>query len=177
MAYILIDGYNLIGIAHDNLEKARNELVRRLQEYSQIKKHDITLVFDGWKSGQKDQTRMKSGHVTVMYSRLGETADVLIRKKLTSTKKPWIVVSSDREISDFAANKDFAAVSSDEFEVKLFTTLHGNHIDLIPDMQTDNEELLKYYNDEPDPSPARLKGNPRKLSKRQKKKLQALKKL
>ena len=177
MAYILIDGYNLIGIAHGNLEKARNELVRRLQEYSQIKNHDITLVFDGWKSGQKDQTRIKSGHITVIYSRLGETADVLIRKKLTSTKKPWIVVSSDREISDFAAKKDFAAVSSDEFEVKLFTTLHGDHIESIPDMLSGDEELTKYYADETDYSPARLKGNPRKLSKRQNKKLQALKKL
>jgi predicted RNA-binding protein with PIN domain len=177
MAYILIDGYNLIGIAHGNLEKARNELIRRLQEYAQIKKQDITLVFDGWKSGQKDQTRIKSGHVTVIYSRLGETADVLIRKKLTSSKKPWIVVSSDREISDFAANKDFAAVTSDEFEEKLFTTLHGDHVESIPDMQPDNDELLKYYDDETDSPPARLKGNPRKLSRRQKKKLQALKKL
>ena len=167
MAHILIDGYNLIGIAHGNLEQARNELIEQLQKYSRIKQHDITLVFDGWKSGHKDQTRTKAAHVTVIYSRLGETADVAIRKMLLPDAKPWIVVSSDREIYDFAARKDFAAVSSDEFEDKLFRALHNENIESIPDMQEEDE-----YD-----SPTRFKGNPRKLSKRDKKKQQALKKL
>ena len=166
MAYILIDGYNLIGIAHGNLENARKDLIDRLQKYSLIKNHDITLVFDGWKSGHKDQTRNKAAHVTVIYSRLGETADVVIRKMLTPDSKPWIVISSDREIYDYAARKDFAAVNSDEFEDKLFRALHEN-IESIPDMQEEDE-----YD-----APARFKGNPRKLSKRDKKKQQALKKL
>ena len=176
MAYILIDGYNLIGTAHGNLEKARNELIEQLQEYSRIKQHDITLVFDGWKNGQRDQTRTKAAHVTVIYSRLGETADVAIRKMLTPDAKPWIVVSSDREIYDYAARKDFAAVSSDEFEDKLFRALHEDS-GSIPHMQTGDENLMKYYDDEDDHSPDRFKGNPRKLSKKDKKKQQALKKL
>lgn len=177
MAHILIDGYNLIGIAHSNLEKAREDIIRSLQAYSKIKKHDITLVFDGWKSGRKDQTRTKTGHVTVIYTRLGETADILIRKMLTSSEKPWIVVSSDREIYDFAARKDFAAITSDEFDDKLFRALHSENIDSIPDMQTDEDEFSKDYEDFIDHPPARSGGNPRKLSRRQKKKLQALKKL
>ena len=167
MAHILIDGYNLIGIAHGNLEAARNELIDKLQEYSRIKEHDITVVFDGWKSGHRDQTRKKAAHVTIIYSRLGETADVAIRKMLTPDATPWIVVSSDREIYDYAARKDFAAVTSDEFEDKLFRTLHNNS-ESIPDMQEDDE-----YRD----SRARYKGNPNMLSKREKKKQQALKKL
>ncbi|MBL7032412.1 MAG: NYN domain-containing protein [Nitrospira sp.] len=167
MAYILIDGYNLIGIAHGNLEEARKELIEQLQKYSLIKKHDITLVFDGWKSGQRDQTRTKAAHVTVIYSRLGETADVVIRKMLTPDTKPWIVVSSDREIYDYAARKDFAAVNSDEFENKLFRALHEN-AESIPDMLDDDEYDL---------TAGHFKGNPRKLSKRDKKKQQALKKL
>jgi len=167
MAHILIDGYNLIGIAHGNLEKARNDLIDQLQKYSSIKQHDITLVFDGWKSGHRDQTRTRAAHVTVIYSRLGETADVAIRKMLTPDAKPWIVVSSDREIHDYAARKDFAAVTSDEFEDKLFRALHSGNIGTIPDMHDEDE-----YD-----SPNRFKGNPRKLSKRDKKKQQALKKL
>ncbi len=59
MAFILIDGYNLIGIAHDNLEKARNDLIQKLRGYSKIKGHHITLVFDGWKNGQKNETEIK----------------------------------------------------------------------------------------------------------------------
>ncbi|GBE40859.1 YacP-like NYN domain protein [bacterium BMS3Bbin09] len=175
MAHILIDGYNLIGTAHGSLEKARNDLIDQLQKYSQIKLHDITLVFDGWKNGHKDQTRIKAAHVTIIYSRLGETADVAIRKMLTPEGKPWIVVSSDREIYDFAARKDFAAITSDEFEDKLFRALHENS-ESIPDMQDDDDDDHPLPDGRQAPN-ARFKGNPRKLSKRDKKKQQALKKL
>jgi hypothetical protein len=177
MAYILIDGYNLIGIAHGNLEEARNDLIEKLQKYAVTGKHSITLVFDGWKSGQKDQTRIKSGHLTVIYSRLGETADNVIKKKLSSSIKPWIVISSDREISDFAFKKDFAAIPSDEFEDKLYSSLYNDQDAFIGEGPAIEGELMKYYEDEIEYHPLRQKGNPRKLSRRQKKKLQALKKL
>ncbi len=168
MAHVLIDGYNLIGIAHENLEKARNELIMDLLKYAQTKQHDITVVFDGWKTGMKDQTRTKSGHVTVIFTRLRETADTVIKNMLTPTAKPWIVVSSDRDVHDYAARKDFAAITSNEFEEKLFKTLHSDRIDSIPDMWTDDED---------DYSTSPHKGNPNKLSKREKKKQLALKKL
>jgi hypothetical protein len=177
MADILIDGYNLIGIAHGNLENARSDIINNLQKYSIIKKHNITLVFDGWKSGQKDQTRVKFRHVTVIYSRLGETADNVIKNILSASLKPWIVISSDREVSDFAARKDFAAVTSEEFEQKLFSTLQINQEDYASDDSLYEDEMMKYYEDQFESSPAPIKGNPRKLSKRQKKKMQALKKL
>ena len=167
MAYIVIDGYNLIGIGHGDLKKARNELIEQLQQYSRIKQHEITLVFDGWKNGQRDQTTIKAAQVTTIYSRLGETADVAIRKMLTPDTKPWIVVSSDREIYDYAARKDFAPVTSEEFEEKLFRALQEK-IKCIPNAQDE---------DDYDSNHDSFRGNPRKLSKRDKKKQQALKKL
>ena len=175
MAHILIDGYNLIGTAHDSLEKARESIIRDLQNYAQIKGHEITIVFDGWKSGQKDQTRTKMRHVTVIYSRLGETADTAIKKILSSSARPWIVVSSDREVSDFAFRKDFVAVHSEEFEFKMHSAFRDvNEID--EDTFLD-EELHEYYEDTSENFPSPHKGNPRKLSRTQKKRLQALKKL
>ena len=163
MANILIDGYNLIGIAHDNLAKARNDIIAMLRKYSKLKKHQITLVFDGWKNGQKDETKIKTADLTVIYSRLGEKADLTIMKKLSSSTKPWIVVSSDREISDYAVKKDHAAVSAVEFEEKLYSALDNLKKDSIDDYITR-------------PS-ARPGGNPEKLSKKQRKKLRALQKL
>ncbi len=177
MAYILIDGYNLIGIAHGNLEKARNDLILRLMQYSEIKKHHITLVFDGWKSGQKDGTKTTTGSLTVIYSRLGEKADLTIKKILSSSTKPWIVVSTDREIADYATGRDFAAVKSDEFEYKLYSALENIPEDSGGDVRNNNEKDMNYYDDESEYPSARRKGNPRKPSRRQKKKLQALKKL
>jgi len=168
MAHILIDGYNLIGIAHTDLEKARRELIQKLINYSNTKGHDITLVFDGWKNGQRDETHSKVGNVTVIYSKLGEKADFVIKKILSSATKPWIVVSSDREISDFAERKDFAALTSDEFGGKFYST----------DKQSKTGEASAYdKDDDMDLMPARQKGNPRKLSKKEKKKIEALRKL
>ncbi|RJQ16712.1 MAG: hypothetical protein C4560_09175 [Nitrospiraceae bacterium] len=170
MAHILIDGYNLIGIAHGNLEMARNDLIQKLYKYADTRGHDITLVFDGWKNGQPVESRTKAGCVTVIYSRLGEKADQVIRNKLSETATQWIVVSSDREIYDFAERKDFAAITSDEFERKLYSALD--------ECNPDNPEESSSAEDEDvDCAPARRKGASGKLSKKDKRKIQALNKL
>jgi predicted RNA-binding protein with PIN domain len=170
MAYILIDGYNLIGIAHKNLEKARNDIIEKLCKYSEIKSHNITLVFDGWKSGQNIETKMRIGNVSIIYSKLGEKADFVIKKILSEKTKPWIVVSSDREIADFAYKKDFVSVSANEFEDKLYAALAPLSPPFVKgEMEGFSEEL--------DMMPTSHKGSPRKLSKKQKKKLRVLEKL
>ncbi|MBU4321109.1 MAG: NYN domain-containing protein, partial [Nitrospinae bacterium] len=56
MSSIIIDGYNLIGIHHKDLESQRQRLVERLAEYKKIKGHYITVVFDGWKSGSGEES-------------------------------------------------------------------------------------------------------------------------
>ncbi len=169
MSSILIDGYNLIGIAHKDLEKARNDLVRDLREYANAKGHSITVVFDGWKDGRAEETRSRSDSVTVIYSRLGEKADSVIRRLITSSAGHWIVVSSDREISDFAERKDLAAVTSQEFEKKLYAVLSRNREEHTSPPGDEDDE----YDHKPSPR----RGSPRILSKRERKKVQALRKL
>lgn len=169
MAHILIDGYNLIGIAHDELEKARNNLIQQLQRYSDLKGHNITLVFDGWKSGQFNETKTQVGNITVIFSKLGEKADFVIKKILSKASRQWIVVSSDREIAGFAKRKGFVSITTEEFERKLYPPVGS--VEKI-------EEPISIKNDEDiDIVPAKRKGNPRRPSKRQKQKLIALKKL
>ncbi len=169
MAYILIDGYNLLGIAHENLEKARDALIQRLCNYADLKGHNITIVFDGWKNGQMTETRMRIRNVNIVYSRLGEKADTVIKRILSEKGKPWIVVSSDREISDFAKTKNLVPLTSTEFEKKLDTRSDK-------ELKIEQEDYIKdedYF----DMRPAHPKGNPRKPSKKQKQKLRTLKKL
>lgn len=169
MSDILIDGYNLIGIAHKNLEKARNDLVLDLHAYAEAKGHDITVVFDGWKDGQREEKRSRSGGVTVVYSRLGEKADSVIRRLITSSDRPWIVVSSDREIAGFAERKDLASVTSQEFEEKLCAVRPRN--------AGENASPCSDEDDEYGPEPSRRRGSPYSLSKKLRRKVQALKKL
>ena len=169
MANILIDGYNLIGIAHRDIEKARHDLIQKLGAYANIKQHNITVVFDGWKNGQAAETKQRMGGITVIFSRIGEKADDVIKDMLSSGAKSWIAVSSDREIYDFAEKKNFAALTADQFEEKLFLALEGM-------AQNNGEERWK---DDEDRCPiqARKKGNPQKLSRKEKRKIEALKKL
>ncbi|MBI5739750.1 MAG: NYN domain-containing protein [Nitrospirae bacterium] len=166
MAHILIDGYNLIGVAHRDLERAREDLVRTIYEYANSRDHRITVVFDGWKSGKREETKTVTGNLTVIYSRLGDKADNVIKKILASSAaKQWIVVSSDREISDFAEKKDFVAFKSAEFESRLYA---------VPSFKGTN--TAGAASDE-DVMTSRRSGNPRRLSKKEKKKLLAYKKL
>ena len=163
MAYILIDGYNLIGTAHQDLEKERGKLIEDLSKYSNRTGHDVTVVFDGWKNGMGAETNMMIGGVKVIYSRLAEKADRVIMRLISTSHKAWIVVSSDREIADFARSKGASPVTSDEFRYKLYSPAEDTEEEPV---EEDDEEM-----------PVRMKGNPWKLSKKEKMKIRTLKKL
>src|SRR5215467_6012394 len=78
---IIIDGYNVIGSdtgLTGNLEHRRNLLVQHLASYRKNKGHDITVVFDGWRSGSIDEVQQKRDGICIVYSRLGEKADSVI---------------------------------------------------------------------------------------------------
>jgi len=171
MAYLLIDGYNLIGTAHRDLEKARIDLINALSEYSRIKGHNITVVFDGWKDGKIEETISWVSGIRVIYSRLAEKADSVIMRIISQEKKNWIVISSDREIAEFALRHDLVPIPSEEFEERLC------HVLRLQGSEDESPMGYDKYDEEDGYSYHRRKGNPRRLSKRQKKKLQALRKL
>ena len=171
MANILIDGYNLIGIAHRDFERARQELIVQLDRYAILKRHSITVVFDGWKNGQAAETKMRRGEVTVIYSSLGEKADSVIKNMVSSATKPWIVVSSDRDIYDFARKKYFVALKVDEFSGKLSSALAAG------DRGEEPGDGFDYEDEDFDLQRTGKKGNPSKLSREDRRRIEALKKL
>jgi predicted RNA-binding protein with PIN domain len=112
---IIVDGYNLIGISHDDLAKQREDLVRLLAAYKKLKGHYIVLVFDGWKSGGLREETLRTGGITVIYSKLGEKADSVIKRIVGKGTKEWIVVSSDREVTAHAWSHGSVPVASERF--------------------------------------------------------------
>ncbi|MDA8091832.1 MAG: NYN domain-containing protein [Nitrospiraceae bacterium] len=166
-ARLLIDGYNLIGIQHANLEKKRGELVGLLQAYRNNTGNEVTVVFDGWKNSASHlESRTVTGGIKVVYSRLGEKADSVI-KKILEKETGIILVSSDRELQNWAWSRGSVAVSSELFETKLLSGREKG-----PEKQDEYEE------DEDDfSSQSRKTGNPRQPSKRQKALERALKRL
>ncbi len=124
MSKIIIDGYNLIGIYHKDLRKARENLIESLINYSKNKKHEITLVFDGYKHGPGKETCEIKGGIRIIYSGVNEKADDIIKRIIKNERASWIVISSDREIEKTAWREKCVPLESSIF----FEILNGEKI-------------------------------------------------
>jgi predicted RNA-binding protein with PIN domain len=91
-----------MGVHHQDLRARREKLIDLLIEYGKEKRHGIVLVFDGWKEGGGAESSSVRGGVTVIYSRIGEKADSVIKRIISSDRREWIVVTSDRDIAGHA---------------------------------------------------------------------------
>lgn len=161
---IIVDGYNLIGSdagLTGDLEHKRNWLVQQLANYRKIKGHGVTVVFDGWRSGWSNEVEQKRDGITIVYSRLGEPADSVIVRRARKQSAGCVVVTSDREVRN--AVERFGAVALYAGE---FTELLRQHTySLEPeDAECPERGLPK-------------KGNPRRLSKKERKRREKLNKL
>ncbi len=99
---IIIDGYNVIRqIHHGQSAHAKQGFVKRLVEYSRVKKHQIYLVFDGGDHPYEYHERYNNVQVT--HSGYKQTADDVIKKLLAQINgQEALLVSSDRELVDAA---------------------------------------------------------------------------
>ncbi len=122
---IIVDGYNFIRqtdlrtLENISLERGRNELIRRLSVYKKAKGHKITVVFDGTLGESLSEQRDRSGGISIIYSRRGETADQVIKRIVVNSAEELLIVSSDREIVLSAESRGFTAVNSRTFAKKL----------------------------------------------------------
>ncbi len=127
------------------------------------------MVFDGWKGGTGIESSSVKGGVKVIYSRLGEKADSVIKRILSSERREWIVVSSDREIAGHAWATGSIPIGSERF---------------LPFLESEREEALtspggpslEKEEDEEEMAGSR-KGMARQLSKKEKAVKRALGKL
>ena len=115
MTSLIIDGYNLIGVLHKDMEAERQKLIEALIEYKGRKGLDITVVFDGWKGGGMTEGRAVTGGVVVVYSALGEKADLVIKKAVSRQGRQWIVITSDRDIQGHAWAEGSVPVDAGDF--------------------------------------------------------------
>ena len=163
--YLIIDGYNLIGMKGTmgrDLEAQRSKLIQDLTRYYEIKRYPIVVVFDGWGSDATQPSEQSYGGVRVIFSRQGEKADAVIKRLALKLKSGCVVVSSDREVARYAEANDAVAVPSGEFDHRLRAALQNG---------SDQEE------EEPAPASGDKKGNPRRLSKVERKRQRKLTRL
>ncbi|HMK76764.1 MAG TPA: NYN domain-containing protein [Thermodesulfobacteriota bacterium] len=168
--HLIIDGYNLLHIAHSltrldstQLRQERDRLINHLSAYQRLKPSAITLVFDGWLGGWTTEQREIKRGIEVIYSRLGEKADEVIKRLVRETGSAAIVITSDRDISKFAERMDAAVIPSEQFQERL-------------ELSSDRlEEGLE--EEEEEDKGVKKKGLARRLSKKGKRTRAALKKL
>ncbi len=139
-------------------------LIDSLIAYGKRKGHNVTVVFDGWRTGQGQESQTVTGGITVIYSRIGDKADAVIKRIISSARREWIVVTSDRDIANHAWASGSVPVSADDFL---------NALGRKDKPYSDEEEK----EEEEEYSEPHRKGNPRKPSKKEKAMSRALSKL
>ncbi|WP_456432350.1 NYN domain-containing protein [Thermosulfuriphilus sp.] len=124
--HIIVDGYNLIrqspqlrAAEAEAIESGREALLELLWRYKKVKGHQITVVFDAWGSPEAKRQRQIIRGIRVIYSRAGERADEVIKEMAKRERERAVVVTSDREIRQYAERFGAASISSPEFEARL----------------------------------------------------------
>lgn len=159
--HLIIDGYNLLAAMGGQARREgprsapdRDSLVKHLSAYRQRKGHAVTIVFDGWQLGYPIEGREHRLGIQVIYSKRGERADQVIQRLAQEFRSDCAVVSSDREVTDYARAQGAFVMGAQEFAGKLVS---------VPAREIAHKEL-----DTGDEHPARgpeKRGNPRKLPK------------
>jgi uncharacterized protein len=165
---IIIDGYNFIGKQkglRGDIEGRRDELIRLLARYRAVKGYSVTVVFDGWRSGWPDEHGELREGIHVIFSRHGEKADQVIGRMARKLGHACIAVSSDREVAQAVEQAGGVALRISEFERRLMAAFKGT------------EDLSDEDSEQPVIRQAHKRGNPRRLSKTERKKRQRLGKL
>jgi len=177
--HIIIDGYNLIRQSDTLrrqerlcLETGRNALIQWVALYRKLRRHQVTIVFDGWENGSSIEERDRQAGIDIIYSCRGDKADDVIKRMAEKKKEDLVVVTSDRDIADFVCRRGATAISSMEFEARINRLLAGVSSSAgLPDMDLNDRES------DDETTGDRKKGPARRLSKKKKAAMTTLRKL
>jgi hypothetical protein len=147
MNHYIIDGNNLIGKILKkkktvNKGSDREELARILNAHFAGKKCKVSLHFDGHENIPVLFTKGK-----IIYSR-GRTSDEKIREEIdnTKSKRKIILVTSDRQLAEYARVNGCKVISSEEFGKEIKSKRRSDEESLkIKEMENDIEEFRRLF--------------------------------
>ena len=157
----LVDGYNVIRRApelesreHESLEAGRQALCALLVQVARVSHDTFTVVFDGVEAGGRSSG---GAAVTVVFSSARESADRVLARM---AREGGAVVSNDREVRRAAEGAGAIVVTTDQFLARLDQPRAASTEGPAPG----DPDAGKDIEDEPARGPR--KGNPRRLSKK-----------
>ena len=122
-------------------------------------------VFDGQQGPTFSPQQHRQKGISIRFSPRGKSADDVIKHMASQDREKALVVSSDREIVDFAASCGAATISAQQFEAKIEMATHLDGFDSEP------EESGGWI------PTTKKKGPARRLSKKQRRNRMKIKKL
>jgi len=124
--HIIIDGYNLIHQSKtfsefnaSDIESARDALIDALAGYKRLKAHKITVIFDGGNTVSGFSKKEQRKGILIRFSSNRESADHVIKRMAAKEREKALVVSSDKEVVNYAESKGAATISSPLFEERV----------------------------------------------------------
>lgn len=169
--HLIIDGYNLLfstGMVEGTgpLKGLRHELLQKLERYQVARGHRLTVVFDGARDEPASTETSHAGHLRVVFSEPGETADEAIQQRMADAPTETIVVTSDRSLQRSASHSGVVVVGVETFAAKVRQALSPSPEE-VEDDELDEEPSLS----------TRKRGNPRRARRRDRRWSTWLKKL
>jgi predicted RNA-binding protein with PIN domain len=128
-----------------------------------MRRVEMIVVFDGWQGGWTTEKKERIKGIEIVFSKLGEKADDVIKRLVREKGSGAMVVTSDRDVSRFVERRSVPVIPSDQFQRKM----EG----VPPPMDRGLKE------EEEDEKKEKGKGPSRRLSKKAKRAKAAFKKL
>lgn len=147
---LIIDGYNLLFAIEEQpknpnqLEGMRERLIQKLRNYCQKKKCEARIYFDAKTMEMITSIRKVTlGQIEVLYTR--ESADSEIKASLRgSAKASMTVITSDRDVLDYAQRKGVKFMRSQEFLKELSSVEPPDRFQIAKESGISEEEA-KYW--------------------------------
>lgn len=147
---IIIDGYNLIyaweplkEVADYSLEKAREELMDILSNYTAFTKENLVLVFDAYLVKEGIGSEFERDGYKVVFTKENQTADAYIERMMHELGPNYKirVVTGDRLVQFAAVHSGISRMTVKEFVDELITV--GNEITDFVKKLTESQEYIK----------------------------------
>ena len=161
--WLAIDGYNVItaltgvSLACLDIESEREQLNQILIQYRSVSKNRLTVVYDGGQVSSGEPRQYTEKGVKILFSSLGRSADQLLIQMARQYGSGLTVVTSDREVAICSQNSGAVVLDSGEFCQRLLMVLDGGE-DRFEEAEPETRQRRHL---------TEKKGNPRKLSKKE----------
>lgn len=172
---IAIDGYNLIaaisGTSLDmlELEAERDSLIAMLADYRTCRSHVVELVFDGWQVAAAGTRICRQQGVKIIFSPLGLKADHVLLQLAEKHGSGLTVVTDDGDLRHKVMRHHAVTIGTLEFYEQVMTAVMNRE----KGFAGEDDELAEHRLSKS----TRKKGNPRRLSRKERQKARRIKSL